>query len=256
MKKILISLCTAAVMLSGVSSVSAANDQIRVKVDTKEISFPDAKPIMRNNRTFVPVRFVSEALGAQVEWDAGTQEVKMTKGQKRISVKVGSTMVNVDDQTFNFENAPIIHENRTFVPLRVISEAFGAQVEWRSSEKLVQINSVPIVRNISGKDVPVPEKNTIFQAFHKSLRIQNGTLTGTVPKSPTESILVSFEVYFKDINQPSVVLEKGESFSYKADDIQAFGIFVLERKGKGKRLAVYAYRDPLSLQPTKIGGES
>lgn len=253
MKKMLLSLCMTALLLTGAPLVSA-NDQIRVKVDTKEISFPDAKPIMRSNRTFVPVRFVSEALGAQVEWDEGTQEVKMTKGQKKVSVKVGSPMVNIDDRTFNFEVAPILHDSRTFVPLRVISEAFGAQVEWRSAEKLVQINSIPIVRDIAGKNVPVQEKNSIFQAFHTSLKIQNGTLTGTVPKSPKESILVSFEVYFKDENRAPIILEKGQSFSYKASEVKTFAIYIRDRKGKGSTLAFYSYRDPLSLQPIKVGG--
>ena len=50
-------------------TVSAASGGVAVKVNNKAISFPDQKPIIQNECTLVPIRFVAEALGYDVDWN-------------------------------------------------------------------------------------------------------------------------------------------------------------------------------------------
>lgn len=138
------------------------------------------------------------------------------------------------------------------MPLRFISEAYGAQVEWKAPENLVAIRTAtPVIKNDSGKNHPVNEKDKTFQAFHQSLQIKNGVLSGKVPKAWADNILVSCEVRFKD-GRPGVIMENGESFSYPVANIKLLGIFVFDRNGKGKTFADYAYRNLPSLIPVSV----
>ncbi|MFN7137956.1 MAG: copper amine oxidase N-terminal domain-containing protein [Limisphaerales bacterium] len=241
---------------SGNSFATAATD-ITVNVDGNAIAFPDAKPYIdsSSSRTMIPVRFVSEKLGAAVQWDEATRTVKMDKGGKQIALRIGEKKATVAGKQITFDAAAVIRDSRTFVPLRFVSEAYGAQVEWMAAERLVEISTkaAPATKNVSGKDYPVNEKDPTFQAFHKSLTIKNGILTGKVPDT---SLYIAFSVYFKEGHAPIAdVLGAGESFSFKVEDIKAMGITIIDRTKK-KELAGYAYRSlpDLNVESTK-GGE-
>lgn len=101
----------------------------------------DADPFIEpaSQRTMVPIRFVAENLGAKVDWNDQTQEVTITRGSKTIWLKIGSLNAKVDGkdvttdvapQIVTTDVAPQIVSGRTFVPVRFISESFGADVKW------------------------------------------------------------------------------------------------------------------------------
>ncbi|WP_134687543.1 copper amine oxidase N-terminal domain-containing protein [Brevibacillus migulae] len=256
MKKGLLSLVTFSILglFLHSSTLAAPPNEIRVTVDGKGVNFPDSKPFLdaQANRTMVPVRFVSQALGATVDWDSANQTVKINRQGKAIALRIGEKKATVNGQSISFDAAAQLHGSRTFVPLRFISEAYGAQVEWRAPENLVAIRTTQsVIKDDSGKNHPVNESDPTFQAFHKSLQIKNGVLSGTVPKSWASNIRISSGFYFKDGRVP-VIMETGGSFSYKVNELEAFGIVVLDTKGKGKRLAVYSYRNLPSLTPVKV----
>jgi len=71
-------------------NIFAAKIPLRVVVNGSRINFPDAQPFIdENGRTQVPVRFVSEALGADVGWDGKTKTVTIEQGKNKISLVVG-----------------------------------------------------------------------------------------------------------------------------------------------------------------------
>ncbi|HOM02359.1 MAG TPA: stalk domain-containing protein [Acetivibrio sp.] len=114
--------------------------QAYVKVNGKILDFPDAKPFIdENNRTQVPVRFVSEALGAEVEWDATAKAVKISKENETVIIKIGEKAIDINGVRKEMDTAAIIKNGRTFVPLRFVSEAFGASVEWNSDTNMAVI---------------------------------------------------------------------------------------------------------------------
>lgn len=99
----------------------------------------DVAPFIHNNRTVVPVRFVAEALGAQVEWLAESYTVRITLGAKVILLPVGKAQATVDGAAYNLDVPAFIQNNRTFVPLRFVSEALGATVQWDDATRTVTI---------------------------------------------------------------------------------------------------------------------
>jgi len=80
-------------------------------------------PVISDGRVLVPLRIVSEVFGAEVEWNATTRTVIITYNEIYLHLPID---VPLPDGM----GTPIIINGRTMVPLRFISEAFGAEVEW------------------------------------------------------------------------------------------------------------------------------
>lgn len=104
----------------------------------------DAAPFIdaSSSRTLVPVRFISEALRSEVLWDSKTKKVTIANKEleKTIALWVGSKTAKVNGDNYALDVAPVIMPpGRTFVPLRFISEAFGAEVQWDSTKKEITI---------------------------------------------------------------------------------------------------------------------
>ncbi|NLK73268.1 MAG: copper amine oxidase N-terminal domain-containing protein, partial [Clostridiales bacterium] len=106
-------------------------DEQSVVIDDEEKSI-DVPPMIINNRTMVPVRFISEALNAQVDWVPETRKVIITINNKVIELTIGEMSEGMD-------TPPVIMNDRTLVPVRYISEKLGANVLWIPSSRTVQI---------------------------------------------------------------------------------------------------------------------
>ncbi len=116
----------------GGSNDSSNNYNVSVFLNGSEVAFPDQKPFIDQSagRVFVPVRFVSEALGAKVEWVQQEQKIVINKGDKKIILYVGKKDVSVNGQNYTLDVAVRLVNDRTIVPLRFVSEALGAGVKW------------------------------------------------------------------------------------------------------------------------------
>jgi hypothetical protein len=121
---------------------------IKLTIGVKEASVNDtpyileAEPFINAEagRTLVPLRFVSEALGAEVGWDPETRQVTITDDEQEIILTIGSTTVQVNGEKQTVDCAPeILAPGRTFVPLRFISETLEAEVTYDPSNGQVLI---------------------------------------------------------------------------------------------------------------------
>jgi hypothetical protein len=105
----------------------------------------EAAPYIKNGRTMVPIRFIAESLGAEVGWDDATKSITIQKEDITISLKIGSTEAFLEEEgaigreKITLEAPPEIVNGRTFVPLRFISEAFGATLDWNGDIKEITI---------------------------------------------------------------------------------------------------------------------
>jgi hypothetical protein len=104
----------------------------------------DVAPVIKNSRTLVPIRFVSDAFGANVDWNDKEKKVTITFGQHSILLYIGKATAYVDGHEMQIDSTnskvvPEIINNRTYVPIRFISEGFNAKVEWNDSLKQVTI---------------------------------------------------------------------------------------------------------------------
>jgi hypothetical protein len=109
-----------------------------IEINEEERPLP-AAPYIKNSRTMVPLRALSEAFGFQVEWVAEKQEIILTLDQKRIHFYIGKTQVLLNEEVLTIDAAPEIVNSSTFVPLRVVSEIMGARIEWNAAEQSIRI---------------------------------------------------------------------------------------------------------------------
>ncbi|WP_025025499.1 RCC1 domain-containing protein [Caldalkalibacillus mannanilyticus] len=115
--------------------------QTKVSVGEKELSL-DVAPYIDHatSRTFVPIRFVSEALDAKVEWLAQERQIKITEGTHHIVLTIGSSQAIVNGKKMALDAPAEIKNGRAFVPIRFISEVFGASVDYQSQTKKITIS--------------------------------------------------------------------------------------------------------------------
>lgn len=133
----------------GVFHVSAVSEnEITVSIDGQNVEF-DVPPLLMNNRTMVPLRAIFEALGATVEWNADTRTVTSSKGNTTIVLTINSSTMYVNGAEVLLDSPACLANNRTFVPVRAISEGFGAVLEWDSDTRTVTI-SLPVSENDKG----------------------------------------------------------------------------------------------------------
>jgi len=122
------------------STVQAAAD-IQVVYEDRLIRF-DAQPEAVNGRTMVPVRFIAEALGYQVEYAAGEQRITLAGDDRTIEFRLGQaeiTLRTADGEVVrrNIDAAPYAKSDRTYVPVRFFAEIIGLDVAWIQDQKLV-----------------------------------------------------------------------------------------------------------------------
>lgn len=96
--------------------------------------------ILANQSTLAPLRQFAESLGFTVEWHAETQSVTVSKDGKTIQLTLHQPIAYVNGKAVNLELVPLLHRDKTVVPVRFISEAFGANVQWDNTNRRVIIN--------------------------------------------------------------------------------------------------------------------
>ena len=109
----------------------------QVAVVDGNASVLDVAPFIKDGRTFVPVRFIAEALGADVKYDAATQTVTATRGDDVVVLTIGSNVMTVNGEAQVTDVAPFIVDGRTVLPFRALAEAFGSEVTWDAATQSV-----------------------------------------------------------------------------------------------------------------------
>ncbi len=127
--------------------------QVKITIDEQAVTF-DVPPFIEQNRTFVPVRAIFEALGAEVSWDGTTKTVTAQKDGTTVTLVIGKKEITVNGMGKTLDIAPQIVHDRTLVPARAVSEAFGYNVGWDGESKTVLITT----------SVPQPEELTVDPA--------------------------------------------------------------------------------------------
>lgn len=154
---------------------SSLPTEISVVVDGKAIAF-DQPPIVENNRTLVPMRAIFEAIGAEIFWNESTQTVTATKGSTTIVIQIGNNIMTKNGGEIALDIPAKLINSRTLVPVRAISEAFGATVKWDEENNTVLITSTS-------------ENNTLKERykdyFNNNIKSKNVTVTPLVFNNQT-----------------------------------------------------------------------
>lgn len=132
------------VMLVNVAPNAYAQSPIKLIIDGKEVKdSPEA--FIKNDRTLVPIRVIAEELDAEVTWDNENRTVHISKEDLHVVLPIDSNLIEytIDNETiYNLSDvAPSIKEDRTFVPIRLVSNALGVGIDWDNDRRAVIINS-------------------------------------------------------------------------------------------------------------------
>ncbi len=121
-----------------------AESPIKLIIDGKAVrDGPEA--FIKNDRTLVPLRVIAEKLNAEVTWDNDNRIVHISKEDLHVVLPIDSNLIeyNIDNEiTYNLSDvAPLIKEDRTYVPIRLVSNALGVGIEWDNDKRTVIIDS-------------------------------------------------------------------------------------------------------------------
>lgn len=169
MKKIIaIVLTLTAIFSTFAVTASAADNPLTVTVDGVAVTFPDQQPVIKNSRTLVPVRFIAEALGYEVEWDEKNNAAVIDNG--RIVMYIGTNHAIIDGQHKTLDVKSELIGDRTMVPLRVIAETLDCTVDWLNEIRTVQINR----KNADGTEKSVWDRLMMSGMLTKSEDMESG----------------------------------------------------------------------------------
>ena len=149
-----------------------AHPPITVYVDGEKLNF-DQPPIIKEDRTLVPMRKIFEALGAKVYWDEPSQRVTAVSGSDVIVLYIGQSGLYKNNQLVYTMPVPAqIINDRTLVPLRAVAESLGCEVGWDGIDYVIDIISggsssgeqtAPMKGGFSGK-VKAPDGTVVINA--------------------------------------------------------------------------------------------
>lgn len=130
--------------------------QLSVQLNGAYVHFADAQPEKVNGRVMVPFRAIAEALGAEVDYNAGAITAK--KNGETLSFALGGKQLTVTDsagktvKTVQLDTAPYKKGGRTYVPVRFFAEAFGLTVQWdQDMQTAVLYDRAALVSDIDSK---------------------------------------------------------------------------------------------------------
>ncbi|MEK8129304.1 copper amine oxidase N-terminal domain-containing protein [Paenibacillus filicis] len=117
-------------------AVAAGADKPAAK--TKEALNMDIGVLVQGS-VLVPLRDLTDVLSAKLTWEAATKSITLDKDGSTVKLTIGDHDVQVNGKGKTLETAPQILDEKTFVPLRFVTEAFGASVSWNAEKKYAEV---------------------------------------------------------------------------------------------------------------------
>jgi hypothetical protein len=225
--KILFSLLLLSTLWIGlVASNATAEDNpvISVLIDGKLQQY-EQPPIIQKGYTLVPLRAIFEALGAEIKWNTTTRTATAVKENVEIIISIGKDIAYVNGQEQQLDVGAQMINGRTMVPLRFISQAFGAYVNWRPTTNTVSIKTVLISPETTKLKMPIQSitpveiipisaekpKQEEVAALQAPLNPPQITKMFTVPLSALDRDWKSFDTkYFKIYyyeQEPDIIIQ-------------------------------------------------
>lgn len=164
MKRLFKTLALSMAMMMSLSTYAMAkgsNVQIKVKGARKNVVTANVvvngynlqsryAPYVDGNRTFVPIRELTELMGADVQWDQGTKSVRIRLRNQDVKLKINSSVVYVNNKKMQMDKqstprlTQYVRQNgdyKTMVPLRFLSENLGFNVQWNNAARQASVSN-------------------------------------------------------------------------------------------------------------------
>jgi len=249
---------TVMLAVAAVSTAALAQQDIRIQVNGELVEM-DAKPFIENDRVLVPLRGVFEKLGAVVEWFEEEQAVVISGGCLTVRLIIGrdsAELLKADDagpvtETVRLDVPARIKEGRTFIPVRFVAEALGADVSWDDAHRTVIIETGEqslAYERVTPQDIQDSQDLfSWYQANHKTRGVHFKNHDGAVyilaaaGEKPTGGYGIDVEgVYLEgpgkvvvetDVTSPDPGMMVTQVITYPSVLIRVDGLEVLEARG-------------------------
>ncbi len=133
-----------------VGSSKAYVNGVEKKIDEET---PDVSVFVEENRSYVPIRFISENYGGDVEWVQETQTVNISFDNRKISLTIGKPEIYINGEVTSIDVAPILKNGRTFLPLRACVNALDKKVFYSNGLILIGENADNLDETEHAKEV-------------------------------------------------------------------------------------------------------
>lgn len=144
MGKRLIALWIVLCLVLGVSFSASAASAVGIVIDGKGVAFTSQSGspfIDSQNRTLVPLRITMETYGCSVYWDNENQNAIVYKDGVTVVCPINKSYIEVNGKRVEIDTAAVIKDSRTYLPIRCVLEAMGADVGWQSAPAAVLVTS-------------------------------------------------------------------------------------------------------------------
>jgi hypothetical protein len=246
-------ICVSALLISSNEVWANQEHNVTVRVNGIAISMTEAPAYIDTNLslTYVPLRFVSEALGAEVSWnsDEFSATAKLDKREVEVGIDRETMKVTQNGTTVGhilegkarldeFPNKDGVVEGRTMVPLRAISEGLGAKVDWTQETSTVDITltSAPVQTTKPWETWTAdPENSELAVALFEPMKYDKTTKTLTI-KIPE---FTDGEVTVRGNGPKGVKLQLKKNVEYVLKDGEWAQIYVEAHKNSTGNVETY-----------------
>lgn len=202
---------------------SLATENITILVNNSKI-YSDVAPFITNGTTYVPLRFISEALDTDnIVWNQNNQSVTIKKKNNTLTFFINKNYAFINNTRKTINGTPIIKDNRTFVPLRIISENLDATVSWNEDTKTISITTQ---NNSTTTNKP---SNSVSSNNNNNISNNSNSISSNKPSSNSSNTSPSISKHDEDaVYWLSRIIEAeagGEPYSGKV----AVGEVILNR---------------------------
>ncbi|MCF8010909.1 MAG: copper amine oxidase N-terminal domain-containing protein [Clostridiales bacterium] len=210
-----------------------SQENLTVEVNGNEVNFPDQEPFIDpdHNRTYVPLRFVSEALGGDVDWEQQSKTAIVDRNGKHIEMAIDCTSPTVDGNNKVLDAPARLMNARTVVPLRFVSEALGAKVKWVSDTRTVVITD--------GQQEPQEPEGDTYNV--RGYNVPQETKLNIVPGSSDEDpyryeINIVIQMHEGNIEQQYEDASSILSSKFNENDVNVLMDYVKQKKSRSDDL--------------------
>jgi len=225
MKRILLLLVIMVMTIAMLTPLAFAADPIKLVIDNKTIT-PSVAPIVEKGVTLVPLRSILETLGADVSWNATARQAKIETAAHEVIFTINATIYTVNGSNKTLEVPAKIINGSTMIPLRGVSEAIGATVDYNGSSNTVNISYFSKMSGslkISGSTTLQP----IVQAAADKLIAMNKGLSITVSGGGSGTGIKDADAGTVNIGMSSRELTADEAKGLRAYAVANDGIAII-----------------------------
>lgn len=219
--------------------------EISIKINGSTIT-SNVSPFIKNGTTFVPIRFVSESLGAKVDWNSKTKTVTITKE-------------NIDKIVID---KPNIVKNTTFVPLRFVAENLDCTVDWNSQTRTVTIKAKDYVEPVDKKQDLIDKYTALSKKARDITEFKSYPVTDYYRQDQIPQSVWGYridKIRFADINVLPITLMENDIYNIELENLDDTKVLAVTMRVKNREVSmplIYASKEKglLVKRDTHING--